>query len=47
MTGSGACVFAEFSRQDDALAVHRQLPPAMRGFVARGLELHPLHDWAN
>jgi 4-diphosphocytidyl-2-C-methyl-D-erythritol kinase len=47
MTGSGACVFAEFSRQDDALAVHRQLPPPMRGFVARGLELHPLHDWAN
>ena len=47
MTGSGACVFAEFSRQEDALAPHGQLPPAMRGFVAQGLELHPLHDWAN
>jgi len=47
MTGSGACVFAEFSRQEDALALHGQLPPAMRGFVAQGLELHPLHDWAN
>lgn len=47
MTGSGACVFAEFSRQDEALALHGQLPPAMRGFVAQGLELHPLHDWAN
>jgi 4-diphosphocytidyl-2-C-methyl-D-erythritol kinase len=47
MTGSGACVFAEFSRQEDAVALHRQLPPAMRGFVAQGLELHPLHDWAN
>jgi len=47
MTGSGACVFAEFSRQDEAVALHGQLPPAMRGFVAQGLELHPLHDWAN
>ncbi len=47
MTGSGACVFAEFSRQEDAVVLHGQLPPAMRGFVAQGLELHPLHDWAN
>jgi 4-diphosphocytidyl-2-C-methyl-D-erythritol kinase len=47
MTGSGACVFAEFSRQEHAVALLRQMPPAMRGFVARGLELHPLHDWAN
>jgi 4-diphosphocytidyl-2-C-methyl-D-erythritol kinase len=47
MTGSGACVFAEFSRQEDAVTLHGQLPPAMQGFVAQGLELHPLHDWAN
>jgi 4-diphosphocytidyl-2-C-methyl-D-erythritol kinase len=47
MTGSGACVFAEFSRQEDAVALHGRLPPAMQGFVAQGLELHPLHDWAN
>ena len=47
MTGSGACVFAEFSRREEAVALHGQLPPAMRGFVVRGLELHPLHDWAN
>jgi 4-diphosphocytidyl-2-C-methyl-D-erythritol kinase len=47
MTGSGACVFAEFSRRQDAVALHGQLPPAMRGFIARGLELHPLHDWAD
>ena len=47
MTGSGACVFAEFSRQEDAVALHGELPPAMRGFVAQGLGLHPLHDWAN
>ena len=47
MTGSGACVFAEFARQDDADALYKQLPAAMRGFVARGLEQHPLHDWAH
>ncbi len=47
MTGSGACVFAEFTRQEDAVALHGQLPAAMRGFVAQGLGLHPLHDWAD
>ncbi len=47
MTGSGACVFAEFQRPDEAQALHQQLPTAMRGFVARGLEQHPLHDWAH
>jgi 4-diphosphocytidyl-2-C-methyl-D-erythritol kinase len=46
MTGSGACVFAEFSRQADAESLVKELPAAMRGFVARGLELHPLHDRA-
>ena len=47
MSGSGACVFAECARQRDAVALHRELPAAMRGFVARGLESHPLHDWAD
>lgn len=46
MTGSGASVFAEFPREEDALALHSELPAAMRGFVARGLERHPLHEWA-
>jgi len=46
MTGSGACVFAEFAREEDADALCEELPTAMRGFVARGLERHPLHDWA-
>jgi 4-diphosphocytidyl-2-C-methyl-D-erythritol kinase len=47
MTGSGACVFAEFSRQEDAESLYKELPAAMRGFVARGLERHPLHDFAH
>ncbi len=46
MTGSGACVFAEFGRREDAEALYGELPAAMRGFVARGLEHHPLHDRA-
>jgi 4-diphosphocytidyl-2-C-methyl-D-erythritol kinase len=46
MSGSGACVFAELARQSDALALLSQLPATMRGFVAGGLERHPLHDWA-
>jgi len=46
MTGSGACVFAEFPREEDAVALHSELPAAMRGFVARGLERHPLYEWA-
>lgn len=44
MSGSGSCVYAEFSSESAARAVHARLPQAMRGFVARGLERHPLHD---
>ncbi len=44
MSGSGACVYAEFSTESAARAVHAQLPEAMRGFVARGLERHPLRN---
>jgi len=46
MTGSGACVFAEFAEEFEARALHSQLPEAMQGFVTRSLERHPLHDWA-
>ena len=45
MTGSGACVFAEFAERGRAEAVLRQLPHDMRGIVARGLMRHPLYDW--
>ena len=46
MTGSGACVFAPFESEQAALAVLAQLPGGMRGFVAQGLDRHPLHDAA-
>lgn len=45
MTGSGACVFAEFASHNEAETVLRQLPRDMRGVVAQGLARHPLHDW--
>lgn len=42
MSGSGACVFAEFAEESGARAALAQLPPEMNGFVARGLDRHPL-----
>lgn len=49
MTGSGACVFAELETEAEARALHAaalqsDLPGGMQGFVARGLERHPLLD---
>ena len=45
LTGSGACVFAEFAERDQAKAVMERLPHGMRGVVTQGLAKHPLHDW--
>ena len=42
MTGSGACVFASFNTESAARAVFAGLPADMTGFVARGLDRHPL-----
>ena len=47
MTGSGAGVFAEVQSETEARSLQSQMPDTMRGFVARGLERHPLCDWAN
>lgn len=45
MTGSGACVFASFGTEAAAHDVLRQLPDTMKGFVAQGLDRHPLFDY--
>ena len=42
MTGSGSCVFAGFDSAEAAEGVMAEVPQGMRGFVARGLESHPL-----
>jgi 4-diphosphocytidyl-2-C-methyl-D-erythritol kinase len=44
MSGSGACVFAEFTgtqAEVEARRVHALLPSGMCGFVARGLDKNP------
>ena len=42
MSGSGACVFAEFASRAAAQTVIGALPAGMRGWVADGLDRHPL-----
>lgn len=46
MTGSGACVFAGFATRDEAEAVMAAKPEAIRGFMAQGVDRHPLYDFA-
>lgn len=46
MTGSGAAAFAAFADEAQARSVAQQLPPDMQGFVAAGLDRHPLHGLA-
>lgn len=45
MTGSGACVFASFDTEAAARDVLGRMPGTMRGFVAQGLDRHPLYDF--
>jgi len=45
MTGSGACVFAEFATESAARTAQAQVPADMSGFVAHGLDRHPMRDF--
>ena len=47
MTGSGACVFAAFVSEDAANRVLADLPGDMQGFVAQGLDRHPLFEYCD
>ena len=42
MSGSGACCFVDFVHESAARAALAALPADMRGFVAAGLDRHPL-----
>ncbi len=42
MSGSGACCFAEFGEESAARGALARMPGGMNGFVARGLDIHPL-----
>ena len=43
MSGSGASVFVAFDNESSARSALGQLPSDMKGFVARGLDQHPLY----
>lgn len=45
MTGAGACVFAAFPSEVQAQAALSRLRAGMSGFVAKGVDDHPLLDW--
>ena len=47
MTGSGACVFAGFSSRVEAEKVFAMRPGHMKGFVADGVDRHPLYGFAD
>lgn len=47
MSGSGSCVFAEFATEAEAQVAFKQLPPDIKGFIAKGLHHHPLRDLMN
>ncbi len=42
MTGTGACIFAGFDKQQQAESVYEKLPQGWKGFVAKGLNNSPL-----
>jgi len=42
MSGSGACCFVEFAQESAAKTALAALPADMRGFVAAGMDRHPL-----
>ncbi|HTY98520.1 MAG TPA: 4-(cytidine 5'-diphospho)-2-C-methyl-D-erythritol kinase, partial [Rhodocyclaceae bacterium] len=44
MSGSGACCFAEFTDEAAARRTLAALPEDMKGFVAAGLDRHPLQE---
>lgn len=46
MSGSGACVFAAFGSASEAEAIFARRPAGMAGFVAAGLDRHPLWSLA-
>lgn len=47
MTGSGACVFVGFPNRAEAERVFVLRPGHMNGFVADGLDQHPLYEYAD
>lgn len=47
MSGSGASVFLEVDNEAEAQRIYSLKPENVAGFVARGLDKHPLYDFAD
>ncbi|MFZ1386378.1 MAG: 4-(cytidine 5'-diphospho)-2-C-methyl-D-erythritol kinase [Thiolinea sp.] len=47
LTGSGACLFAEFDDEKSAQIIAKNLPKPWSGFVAKGRCISPLHEKLN
>lgn len=47
MSGSGASVFLEVDNEAEAQRIYSLKPEKIAGFVAQGLDKHPLHDFAD
>ena len=43
LTGTGACSFVAFNNQADANSAMANMPSAMKGFIARGIDASPVH----
>jgi 4-diphosphocytidyl-2-C-methyl-D-erythritol kinase len=46
MTGSGCCVFVDFLTESQAQTCFAKRPEGWNGFVAQGLQDHPLKNWS-
>ncbi|MCG9597207.1 4-(cytidine 5'-diphospho)-2-C-methyl-D-erythritol kinase [Vibrio sp. Isolate25] len=44
LTGTGSCVFAEFSSQNEANEVLEKVPDNVSAFIAKGKNISPLHE---
>lgn len=45
MTGSGCCVFVDFLTESQAQTCFAAIPEGWHGFIAQGLQDHPLKNW--
>ena len=46
MSGTGSCVFAEFSNEQDALVAQKNIPNKWMSFTAQAIETSPILNWA-
>lgn len=44
MTGTGACVFSRFDSKQQAFEIQQMLPDNISSFVAKGINVSPLHQ---